>query len=290
MFTLRVIRTISATGVLLSFLVTSGFANTRTWGAGSHKTRHQYRHQASRGKYHTVAHHHAAKHNQGPSQEQTLEEIFPPGHKFTPEEKAEASALGVFVDNGMWKDAFKYTNHAVKQHPERWWLQAARAAAASNLNRPKDTIEAVDEAIRTNNGDANRLNLSQLYILKANALSRLDRKSEALSFFLSAAQLSPRDPFSRAGAAWLYATATDPQIRNGVTAVKLATEAAKLTNEKDATILDVLAAAYAEQGDFKSAEKWESKAILSGDPLDVPYYQRRLQTFQSGKPWRESTA
>lgn len=289
MLALRITGIISVTGVALSFLMIMGPADARGASAGSHKSRHSQRHQASSGKY-RLARHHAARHNQGPSEDQTFEEIFPPGHKFTPEEKAEASALGVFVDHGMWKDAFKYTNHALKAHPERWWLQAARAAAASNLNRPKDTIEAVDEAIRTNNGDANRLNLSQLYTLKANALSRLNRKSEALNLFLSAAQLSPRDPFSRAGAAWLYATAADPQIRNGAKAVKLATEAARLSNEKQATILDVLAAAYAEQGDFKSAKKWEDKAILRGDPQDVPYYQHRLQTFQSGKPWRESTA
>jgi tetratricopeptide (TPR) repeat protein len=237
---------------------------------------------------HRLARHHAARHNQGPSQEQTIEEIFPPGHKFTPEEKAEASAVGVFVDNGMWKDAFKYTNHALKAHPERWWLQAARAAAASNLNRPKDTIEAVDEALRTNNGDANKLNLYQLYTLKANALSLLNRKSEALNLLLTASKLSQHDPFSRAGAAWLYATAADPQIRNGAEAVRLATEATKLSREKDATILDVLAAAYAEQGDFKSAQKWEAKAILRGDSQDIPYYQQRMQAFQAGRPWRET--
>ena len=274
---LRVTRIISVTGVVLALLMTIGTANTR---AASHKSRHVQRHRLAR--------HHAARRNQGPSQEQTIEEIFPPGHKFTPEEKAEASALGAFVDNGMWKDAFKYTNHALKAHPERWWLQAARAAAASNLNRPKDTIEAVDEALRTNKGDANKLNLSQLYTLKANALSLFNRKSEALSLLLTASKLSQRDPYSRAGAAWLYATAADPQIRNGAEAVRLATEANKLSGEKDATILDVLAAAYAERGDFKSAAKWEAKAILRGDPQNIPYYQQRMQAFQSGRPWRET--
>ena len=123
MLALRVTKIISVTGVVLALLMTIGTANTR---AASHKSRHVQRHRLAR--------HHAARRNQGPSQEQTIEEIFPPGHKFTPEEKAEASALGAFVDNGMWKDAFKYTNHALKAHPERWWLQAARAAAASNLN------------------------------------------------------------------------------------------------------------------------------------------------------------
>ncbi|HZC35767.1 MAG TPA: hypothetical protein VE242_09145, partial [Chthoniobacterales bacterium] len=233
--------------------------------------------------------HRAARKSQGPAREESFEEVFPPGHKFTPEEKAEASTLGTYFANAMWKDAYKFSTKSAKQHPERWWLHAARAAAAANLNRPKDVIAAVDDAIRTNNGDANRGNLTELKILKANALSRLGQKSAAINTFLEAASTSPRDPYSLAGAAWIYATAADSQIRNGAKAVTLATEATKLSHEKDATILDVLAAAYAEQGNFALAQKWEGKAILSGNSDDIPYYQHRLSFYQSNKPWRENS-
>jgi tetratricopeptide (TPR) repeat protein len=238
---------------------------------------------------HGYAKHHRANRYQGPTVEQVPEEIFPPGHLFTPEEKAEASEIGILVQNGMWKEAFKASSKAAKAHPERWWLQAARAAAASNLNRPKDVIDAVDAALRTNAGDANRLNLAQLYTLRANALSRLGRKSEALSNFQSAISLSKTDSVCRAGAAWVYATSADPRIRNGATAVALATEAAKLSAWKDDTVLDVLAASYAEVGDFKSAQKWEEKAILMGSAQDIPFYQHRLLNYQLGRPWREDS-
>jgi tetratricopeptide (TPR) repeat protein len=236
-----------------------------------------------------TARHHRANKSQGPTVEQVPEEIFPPGHKFTPEERAEASEIGAMVQNGMWKEAFKASSNRAKDHPERWWLQAARAVAASNLNRPKDAIEAVDAALKTNAGDANKLNLAQLYTLRANALSRLGRKSEALNDFQNAIKLSKSDPTCRAGAAWLYATSTDPAIRNGANAVALATEAAKLSAWKDDTILDVLAAGYAEAGDFKSAQKWEEKAILLGSATDIPFYQHRLLNYQANKPWRETS-
>jgi tetratricopeptide (TPR) repeat protein len=235
------------------------------------------------------AKHHRANRSQGPTVEEIPQEIFPPGHKFTPEEKAEASEIGAMVQNGLWKEAFKAATKAGKQHPERWWLQAARAAAASNLNRPKDVIEAVNAAIQSNGGDANRLNLAQLYTLRANAYSRLGRKADALNDFQSAIKLSKTDPFCRAGAAWLYATTSDAQLRSGANAVALATEAAKLTQWKDDTVLDVLAAGYAEAGDFRSAQKWEEKAILLGSQQDIPFYQRRLLNYQSGKAWRENS-
>ena len=262
-------------------------ASSKKQNSGHTSSKHSYsKHVYSR---HGVARHHRANRYQGPTVEQVPEEIFPPGHKFTPEEKAEASQIGALVQNGMWKDAFKASSKAVKEHPERWWLQAARAAAASNLNRPKDVIEAVDAALKTNQGDANRGNLAELYTLRANALSHLGRKGEALNDFQTAIKLSKTDPVCRAGAAWVYATSTDPQIRNGSSAVALATEAAKLSAWKDDTVLDVLAAGYAEAGDFKSAQKWEEKAVLLGSPQDVPYYQHRLLNYQSGKPWRENS-
>ena len=273
--------------------INPGLAETSSHSKHKTSSKHatSHKHAASKGgsSKHHYTRHHRANRSQGPTVEEVPQEIFPPGHKFTPEEKAQASELGAMVQNGMWKEAFKVATKAGKEHPERWWLQAARAVAASNLNRPKDTIEAVNLAIQNNAGDANRLNLAQLYTLRANAYSRLGRRSDALTDFQSAIRLSKTDPICRAGAAWLYATSADPQIRNGTSAVALATEAAKLTQWKDDTVLDVLAAAYAEAGDFRSAQKWEEKAILLGSQQDIPFYQRRLLSYQSVKPWRENS-
>jgi hypothetical protein len=51
-------------------------------------------------------------------------------------------------------------------------------------------------------------------ILRANAFSRLGRRSDALNDFQSAIKLSKTDPICRAGAAWLYATSSDPRRRD----------------------------------------------------------------------------
>jgi tetratricopeptide (TPR) repeat protein len=280
--------------ILLIALAMAGFAVDPVHAATRHSSKQRHSHSTkkihgSKGGGHRHARHHRAGKNQGPTVEQAPEEFFPSGHKFTPEEKAEASEIGAMVQNSMWKDAYRLATRDSKQHPERWWLQAARAAAAANLNRPKDVLDAANAALQKNQGDANPLNLAQLYTLRANALNRLNRKSEALVDFQNAIKLTKTDPYSRAGAAWMYATANDASIRNGSLAVALATQGAKLTQWKDDTVLDVLAAAYAEAGDFNSAQKWEGKAILLGSQQDVPFYQHRLLSYQSGKAWRESS-
>jgi tetratricopeptide (TPR) repeat protein len=272
------------TGIfLLTIFLLSGVSQA----SASSSTQKSKKSQAA--KMHRISRHRIARRGQGPAPSQSFDEIFPPGHKFTPEEKAEASEFGVYCENGLWKDAYNFATKAVKQHPERWWLYAARAAAAANLNRHKDVIDAVDHALQTNNGDANRLNVCQLQILKANAQSRLGNKAEAVNTFLEAAKSDAKDPYSRAGAAWLYATTKDPRIHNPAAAMQLATEAAKLAHEKDATILDVLATAYAAQGDFASAQRWEGKAILAGEADDIPQFQRRLVYYQANKPWNEDS-
>ncbi|MBV9107575.1 MAG: hypothetical protein JO313_16290 [Verrucomicrobia bacterium] len=290
---MRKAKIFSAFFLLFCVAINTGLAETSSRSkqktSSKHATSNKHRTSKAGNSKHHYARRHRANRSQGPTVEAIPQEIFPPGHKFTPEEKEEASKIGIMVENGMWKEAFKAATKAGKQHPERWWLQAARAAAASNLNRPKDTIEAVNAAIQNNGGDANRLNLAQLYTLRANAYSRLGRKADALADFQSAIKLSKTDPISRAGAAWLYATTGDPQVRNGATAVALATEAAKLTHWKDDTVLDVLSAGYAEAGDFKAAQKWEQKAILLGSQQDIPFYERRLMSYQSGKAWRENS-
>jgi tetratricopeptide (TPR) repeat protein len=269
------------------FLLTMCLLSAVSEASASSSTQKSKKSQAA--KMHRLSRHRIARKGQGPAPSQSFDEIFPPGHKFTPEERAEASEFGVYCENGLWKDAYNFATKAVKQHPERWWLYAARAAAAANLNRHKDVIDAVDHALQTNNGDANRLNVCQLQILKANAQSRSGNKADAVNTFLEAAKSDPKDPYSRAGAAWLYATTKDPRIHNPAAAMQLATEAAKLAHEKDATILDVLAAAYAAQGDFASAQRWEGKAILAGEPDDIPQFQRRLVYYQANKPWTEDS-
>ena len=181
---MRKAKILSAFIFLFCLAINPGVAETSSTSkhksSGKHATSSKHGTSAKGSSKHHYARHHRANRSQGPTVEQVPQEIFPPGHKFTPEEKAEASEIGAMVQNGLWKEAFKAATKAGKQHPERWWLQAARAAAASNLNRPKDMIDAVNAAIQSNAGDANRLNLAQLYTLRANAYSRLGRKSEAL--------------------------------------------------------------------------------------------------------------
>ncbi len=62
-----------------------------------------------------------------------------------------------------------------------------------------------------------------------------------------------------------------------------------MTNDKDASLLDTLAAAYAETGDFEAAVKWETKAAASPglSPQQSEMIHKHLNMYQDGKPDRE---
>lgn len=84
-------------------------------------------------------------------------------------------------------------------------------------------------------------------------------------------------------AADVLATSYAGTPEDGREAVELARKTCEITNFKDASLLDTLAAAYAQAADFDSAVKWSRKSVElnSGET-----YQRHLELFLNKKPVR----
>jgi len=97
----------------------------------------------------------------------------------------------------------------------------------------------------------------------------------------------------------LYATCPEKKFRNGDKAVALACKACELTNYQDRHIVNVLAAAYAECGDFDKAIEYQKKAIklVEDDQCGDDYerfsgsedYKERLASYKQKKPWRQAS-
>ncbi len=88
--------------------------------------------------------------------------------------------------------------------------------------------------------------------------------------------------------AWIRATCSEAQLRNGKEAVSMAKKACEISHWKNYAFVDTLAAAYAEAGDFNSAVKYEQQVLGSemrpppGDDLG-----KRLELYRQHQPYRD---
>ena len=115
----------------------------------------------------------------------------------------------------------------------------------------------------------------------------LDREDSALKLFRDALILDPQHVAAASNLAWVLATSPSASRRNGQEAVRLAQMCVEQPGADDPNLLSILAAAYAEAGDFDAAVDWQRKALERlGDnpPEDL---QHRLERYEAGQPYRD---
>lgn len=125
----------------------------------------------------------------------------------------------------------------------------------------------------------------------AEAYGAQNQLAKAGKYFLKALDQRPDDVALLNKAAWIQATAVDDRARDGAHAIVLAQHAVDLTQRKDASSLDTLAAAFAETGRFSDALTIGTEALelarARGDrQFDVEIAQR-LNLYRAKKPFRQ---
>jgi serine/threonine protein kinase/Flp pilus assembly protein TadD len=89
--------------------------------------------------------------------------------------------------------------------------------------------------------------------------------------------------------AWMLATSPYSEVRNGPEAVQYAGEAASRSNRKDLEILDTLAAACAESGEFDLAISVQQQAIaLLKDRPVSPGFALRLELYKARQAYHQT--
>ncbi len=95
------------------------------------------------------------------------------------------------------------------------------------------------------------------------------------------------------GWAWILATSPHARQRDGARAVTLARRAVSLSDRESAAVLDTLAAAHAEAGQFAEAVKVGQRAVKlarSGRDPSLAEYRQRLVSYLARRPHREGVS
>ena len=123
----------------------------------------------------------------------------------------------------------------------------------------------------------------------AMTILRRGHRQDAIVQLRRVIELDPKSSSACNNIAWSLATNPNAKLRDGKIAVEFATKGCELTEWKDLMILDTLAAACAESGDFEAAMKWQTKAIeLSSNEKEKKDLGTRLKLYQENEPFRSA--
>ncbi len=110
---------------------------------------------------------------------------------------------------------------------------------------------------------------------------------EAIQHYRETLNVDSNNPVVLNNLAWILATTSKPELRNGKEAVQLATRAVELTDRRVPHFIGTLAAAYAETGQFSKAVQIAQTArvlaILANQPDEAAQIDKLSSGFAAGR-------
>jgi protein O-mannosyl-transferase len=165
---------------------------------------------------------------------------------------------------------------------------AAHSALGSALAANGDLVSA---ALHLGYVMMLRPEVEQAHAQLRQILLSLARQPDGLQRLREIAANAPDSPRMLDELAWLLATYPDSKSRDGTEAVRLAERACDLTERRIPALLDTLAAAYAETGDFPRAisvaEEALNRARSFGDNDAVKLTESILASLGHNLPYRQ---
>jgi tetratricopeptide (TPR) repeat protein len=193
--------------------------------------------------------------------------------------EAYRSRGSTYDDKGQYDDAISDYNKALEIDPRDAEAYYNRGIAYDNKGQYDQAISDYTKALEIDPRDA------WTYYNRGVAYGKKGQYDQAISDYSKTLEKNPKCADAYNNLAWLLATANVTRFRNGEKALQLALKACELTDWKNPSCLDTLAAAYARLGDFVNAIKWQEKALESPKLSNNKDAQQRLVLYREHKPW-----
>ncbi len=185
---------------------------------------------------------------------------------------------------GRFGEAETHFQAALRIRPGAADVHKSYAAALQQRGKMAEALAHVREAVESQPDIETRLQLATL--LRASSQTR-----EAVAQYREVLSRKPDSVEALNNLAWLLATSSDGTLRDGPEAVRFAEHACRLTQDKDATTMGTLAAAYAEAGRFTDAvaagQKAFDLATAAGNTRFAGVNQQLLTLYRAGRPYHE---
>jgi Tfp pilus assembly protein PilF len=186
-----------------------------------------------------------------------------------------------------------HPDEALAEYQEALRIDPNHVASHNNYGTALVELGRFDEAMKQYAAAA-RLDPADWHppYLAGKALLKQGRDPEALSYFRQALQLDPNNPRVLTFLAQVLASDEYPRVRDGNAALAMAAKANDLTGGFQPAMLDAMAMAYAEIGQFTNAQQTAADALKLATTYDmtndVTVIRQRLQLYQNNQPFRQS--
>jgi tetratricopeptide (TPR) repeat protein len=229
-----------------------------------------------------------------------------------------ASALS---DNGQWDEAISELQKELVIQPEFAEAHNNLAVALSKKGHLDEAIAQFQKALLLNpNAPKVNYNLAGIFLQKGEmdaairhlkrelqiqpnqldalndlgiALSQEGLLSEALDQWQRTISVQPNNLNALCNLAWVYGTNPEPSIRNAKKALEFALRANELSGGNNPRILRLVAAAYAENGQFdeaiRVADKGAKLARDVGNLAMADVLMQNIASYQRNSPLRDSS-
>ncbi len=194
----------------------------------------------------------------------------------------------LYYDMGRTNEALEEYNKALQLDPRAAfaWINIGNVDAA--LGHLPDAMTNYNQAARFDSSDA------EIPFLIGKTLLAEGRDGDVIPYFQKVWRLDPDNFQTLTYMARVLASDENPKARNGLVALAMAAKANDLTGGIQPAILDTLAMAYAQIGQFDEAQIAEKDAIkLAAAPElkgDLPGMNERLKLYETHQPFLQSFA
>jgi protein O-mannosyl-transferase len=195
-------------------------------------------------------------------------------------------ALGLDQTGGDTEEMVQHYRRAIELMPADMAARVSLGLALCHRGDFDGGLAALREAAEVEQGlrlPLARYAFGYLLVLQGQTRAGLACLRETLS-------VSPRFLLATKGLAWFLATHPAEEFRDSREAVLLAERARSITRGQDVAVLDILAAAYASQGQYDKAVDIAKEAMgLStrlGDSDSTQQIEKRLRLYEAHRPYR----
>ncbi len=187
------------------------------------------------------------------------------------------------LQEGKLDDAISQFQQAVQLNPDYAHAQGSLGRALLQKGRMDEGIAQLQRALQLEPDDEKtRLDLGKAFLQEGAVAQAIPQYQKAL-------ELKPADPAIQDVLAWMLATAPEASLRDGSKAVELARQANQETGGEKPVILRILAAAYAQAGQFPEAVEAVQHALrvaqAQSNTALADALQTELKLYQAGSPF-----